>query len=202
MTRRDGSNEFWAAGSRPRTEQQKPRNQKTTSGTEEIRSRGVINPPFGPRGYGIPASGRGRPVYSRTAGRSESEAFRDCLPAEGHSSAAKETRCYPIWQVEQTTSGVGNWPPSDQVFLDLCCQVPGPRPSLKRTVGGRRDRHAERGGKAGGKGEVTDIPAFGANQPSRNALQNAATRTASSPSRSVHAAVWVTAARKRAREGP
>ncbi len=87
----------------------------------------------------MPTSGvrkSGRPT-SPTApqfasGLIASGAFRDCLPAAvGHFSAAKEIRCYPLWQVEQTTSCDANLSPSDQVFLDICCRVPGPRPSFQ-----------------------------------------------------------------------
>jgi hypothetical protein len=70
-------------------------------------------------------------VSCQPRARVPSEAFRDGLRAAvGHSSAGKEMPCNPPRLASQATSVVVNWPPSDPVFLDICCRDPGPRPLL------------------------------------------------------------------------
>ncbi len=58
-----------------------------------------------------------------------------CLRAEvGHAAAGKEMRCNPPRLATQATSVVANWPPSDSVFLDICCRGPDSRPSFQAII--------------------------------------------------------------------
>ena len=48
-----------------------------------------------------------------------------------HTAARKEMHRHPHEWQEKTSSGVVNLPPSGPIVLDICCRVPGPRPSFQ-----------------------------------------------------------------------